>query len=48
MPDHAAKIELLDPAGKDVEDPIGGSLEFYRAVCQQIHDSIIQRLKEIP
>jgi L-threonylcarbamoyladenylate synthase len=48
LPDHAGKIELLDPAGKEVEDPIGGPLELYRAVAQQIHDSIAQRLKEIP
>jgi protein-tyrosine phosphatase len=48
MPDHAAKIELLDPSGKDVDDPIGGSTEFYREVAQQIHDSLTKRLKEIP
>ena len=47
MPDHAAKIELLDPAGKEVDDPIGGPAELYRAVAQQIHDSLTQRLKEI-
>jgi protein-tyrosine-phosphatase len=48
MPDQAAKIELLDPSGKEVDDPIGGTAEFYRAVAQQIHDSLTQRLKEIP
>jgi protein-tyrosine phosphatase len=48
MPDHAAKIELLDPSGKEVDDPIGGSAEFYRVVARQIHDSLTQRLKEIP
>jgi protein-tyrosine phosphatase len=48
MPDHAAKIELLDPSGKEVDDPIGGSAEFYRVVAKQIHDSLTQRLKEIP
>jgi protein-tyrosine-phosphatase len=48
MPDHAAKIELLDPAGKEVDDPIGGSMEMYRAAAKHIHDSLTQRLKEIP
>jgi len=48
MPDHAAKIELLDPSGKEVDDPIGGSAEFYRVVAKQIHESLMQRLKEIP
>jgi protein-tyrosine-phosphatase len=48
MPDHAGKIELLDPAGREIEDPIGGPMELYRTVAQQIHDSLEQRLKEIP
>jgi L-threonylcarbamoyladenylate synthase len=48
MPDHAGKIELLDPSGREVEDPIGGSIELYRTVAQQIHDSLTKRLKEIP
>jgi protein-tyrosine phosphatase len=48
MPDHAAKIQLLDPSGKEVEDPIGGSMEQYRTAAKHIHDSLMQRLKEIP
>jgi tRNA threonylcarbamoyl adenosine modification protein (Sua5/YciO/YrdC/YwlC family) len=48
MPDHAAKIELLDPTGREVDDPVGGSAEFYRVVAQQIHESLTKRLKEIP
>ncbi|HLY08620.1 MAG TPA: Sua5/YciO/YrdC/YwlC family protein [Planctomycetota bacterium] len=48
MPDHAGKIELLDPSGKEVEDPIGGPMELYRTVAQHIHDSLTKRLKEIP
>ena len=48
MPDHSGKIELLDPSGREVEDPIGGPIELYRTVAQQIHDSLMQRLKEIP
>jgi len=48
MPDHAGKIELLDPAGKEIDDPIGGSMEMYRTAAKHIHDSLTQRLKEIP
>jgi protein-tyrosine phosphatase len=48
MPELAAKIELLDPSGREVDDPIGGPPELYRAAAQQIHESLTQRLKEIP
>lgn len=48
MPDHAAKIELLDPTGKEVDDPVGGTMEMYRVAAKHIHDSLTQRLKEIP
>lgn len=47
MPEHEGKIELLDPAGREVDDPIGGPLELYRRVAKQIHDSLVQRLKEL-
>jgi len=48
MPDHAGKIELLDPTGKEVEDPIGGSMDMYRNAAKHIYDSLTERLKEIP
>jgi protein-tyrosine phosphatase len=47
MPEHAGKIELLDPSGREIEDPIGGSAELYRAVAKQIHDSLAKRLEEM-
>lgn len=47
MPDHGGKIELLDPAGREVDDPIGGPLQVYRDCARQIHDSLKIRLKEI-
>jgi protein-tyrosine-phosphatase len=47
MPEHAAKIELLEPSGRTVEDPVGGSAEVYRASAKQIHDALEARLKEI-
>lgn len=48
MPDHSAKIQLLDPSGREVDDPIGGPLALYRDCARQIHDSLKIRLKEIP
>jgi tRNA threonylcarbamoyl adenosine modification protein (Sua5/YciO/YrdC/YwlC family) len=48
MPEHAGKIELLDPSGREVDDPIGGSEELYRRVARQIHDSLVRRLEVRP
>jgi len=47
MPDHAAKIELLDPTGRSVEDPVGGSTEVYRTAAKHLHEALLARLKEI-
>ena len=48
MPEHAAKIQLLDPTGREIDDPVGAPLEVYREAAQQIHESLKARLKEIP
>jgi len=48
VPKAAAKIKLLDPEGKDIEDPIGGSLEVYRACRDKIAqgvDAVLARIK---
>ena len=47
MPEHAAKIELLDPKGRAIEDPVGGSAEVYREAARHIHEALGERLKEI-
>ena len=47
MPEHAAKIELLDPKGRAVEDPVGGSAEVYRESARHIREALVERLKEI-
>ncbi len=47
MPEHAGKIALLDPEGKEVDDPIGGSAEVYRQCAEHLHRSLVERLKEI-
>jgi len=48
VPDHAAKIDLLDPAGKEIDDPIGGSAEVYRECARRLYEALVQRVKEIP
>jgi protein-tyrosine phosphatase len=47
MPEHAGKTRLLDPDGKDVEDPIGSPLEVYRACARLLRGLLEKRLKEI-
>ncbi len=46
-PSAARDAALLDPAGKDVEDPIGGPLEDYRVVARAMRAMIEKRLSEI-
>lgn len=46
-PELAAKVELLDPAGKDIPDPIGGPLEEYRQTAAAIRTAVRLRLREL-
>ncbi len=47
LPEGAdANIELLDPAGGDVPDPFGGSLEVYRQTADAISAMVDARLKD--
>lgn len=41
--DHAAKAQLLDPAGRDVVDPIGAGPRAYRQCLDQIERALEQR-----
>jgi protein-tyrosine phosphatase len=45
-PSRAGRLELLDPAGGDVPDPIGGSLNDYRRVADRIQGLLEARLPE--
>lgn len=47
MPDLADRIALLDPSGEDVSDPIGSSLETYRATARRIQACLERRLPEV-
>lgn len=46
-PQHESKIHLLDPAGKDIADPIGRGAEVYRHTAQTLKDHISVRLAEL-
>jgi len=40
------RVELLDPSGADIDDPIGGSQALYDQVAQRIEAIIEARLAE--
>lgn len=46
-PRAAERVELLDPEGRDVEDPIGSPLDEYERVATNLERMIAQRLKEL-
>jgi len=41
-----ASVELLDPEGRDIEDPYGMELDFYRAIRIRIVDAVAARQGE--
>lgn len=45
-PASADKVHLLDPDGRDIPDPIGGSLEVYTRTAQRLLELIRRRLAE--
>jgi len=47
MPEHERKIQLLDPRGRPVEDPIGGTAEVYRDCARHVHESLLERLRDL-
>ncbi len=46
-PSAADKIRILDPEGRDVPDPIGGSREVYTRTAERLKDLIQRRLREL-
>ncbi len=46
VPQAADKVVLLDPEGRDVQDPIGGGPEKYRSSAEQIRRAVQQRMEE--
>jgi len=47
-PEHRGKIDLLDPGGAEVPDPMGAPAPVYRSCARQIHEALLKRVKEIP
>jgi len=45
-PKRTGHLELLDPEGRDIPDPIGGSAEVYRACAERIEACIEARLED--
>ncbi len=45
--DPHARVELLDPAAKDIPDPIGSPQKVYTATAQRLRDLIRARLDEL-
>lgn len=43
-PTGGPRIELLDPQGRNISDPIGGPLEAYRQCAAQIEETLLERL----
>jgi len=39
-------VELLDPAGRDIEDPFGSSVAVYRECARRIRECLEKRLEE--
>ncbi|MBI2900023.1 MAG: threonylcarbamoyl-AMP synthase [Planctomycetes bacterium] len=47
MPELAGRVALLDPGGGEIEDPVGGTLETYRATAKRIRECIEKRMGEV-
>lgn len=45
-PGHPVAVELLDPEGRDVPDPIGGSVDDYRRTAVAIERALKKRIEE--
>ncbi|MEA3366531.1 MAG: L-threonylcarbamoyladenylate synthase [Planctomycetota bacterium] len=46
-PEVTPRVALLDPAGEDIADPIGGDLDRYRGCARRLDDALAERLQEI-
>jgi len=47
VPGSRAKVELVDPKGRDVQDPIGSSVAVYEECARLIRAGLDERLKHI-
>jgi protein-tyrosine-phosphatase len=47
VPEAASKLALLDPTGKDVDDPIWGDVEVYRDCAMHIRRAIETQISRL-
>ena len=46
-PDLADRVEVLSTDGRDISDPIGGSLQVYQDCARQIEGHLKSRIDEM-
>ena len=46
-PEAAPRVALVEPGGRDIQDPIGGDLAVYRACAARLREALMTRLREI-
>jgi len=46
-PSAKGKVELLDPDGEDIPDPLGSSQEVYTETARRMSELIARRIKEL-
>lgn len=46
-PSAADRVQVLDPEGKDIPDPIGGPVEVYTRTAERLAETIRHRLMEL-
>ena len=47
MPECGEYIKLLDPKGRDIDDPFGSEIEVYRACARRIAELVRLRAAEV-
>ena len=46
-PDSSPRIHTLRPDGKDIQDPIGGSINIYRECAEEVKSALRRRVDEL-
>jgi len=47
LPECGEHIRLLDPRGRDIDDPFGSEIAVYRACARRIAEAVEERVKEM-
>jgi len=43
----AGRVSLLDPAGEEIGDPMGGDVGGYRTCLERLERAVAQRIEEV-